>query len=228
MNYTLNFILVWLAEVGLIISSILIIFLSLKFWGGYLNRYTGVFLALIVLYIIFVSMMFFYIPGRIMLFRPEKDIIPVGAQILLENIQKSFSQKNADGKELFEVYKKNNDIFLTWSNKLDYKQIISFGENRLKRVFIIKLDENSHTAYLSQKDVDWSWGASLNNFSFNLSYFRGISIEFKKLYKPSFILREDGTIVFDIKNIKYSSDEIMQPLLKVLLFNGWIVRCSVF
>jgi len=171
--------------------------------------------------------MFFYIPTQILVFKPNVGIASVSQLVLVDKFEKEFSVKNDEGKNLFEVTSDGNKITITWSNKLNYSQLISIGVSSWKRAFILRLDENKHVASLSQKDVDWSWGATVNNLSFSGSFFKGISIELKVVYKPSFIFNDDGSVSFDVKKLKYSSDEIMQPLLKILLDNGWTVRLSI-
>jgi hypothetical protein len=227
-EYMQKFIITWLIEALLVVVPIIVLFLVIIFGrDSTIERNILLFGFLLCIYFIFALIMFFYIPGKIMVFKPKINITPSSQMVLFEEIKKAFSQKNNENKNLFEVVAKDNKIFITWSNELSYNQVISYGANKWKKVFILDCDEKKYIINLSQKSIERNVGLGIGNFSFSGSYFRGLTVESEFILKPSFKIKEDGSILFNIEKLKYSSNEIMQPLLEVLLSKGWTVKGSI-
>lgn len=227
-KYKRQFAFTLFAEVCLVVLPLLILGSIVVFFGtNFIEQNILLFFLFIAFYSIFAFIMFFYIPGKIMVFRPSQNVSLLSHIELFERINKTFSLKNNENKNLFEVSQKDNKILVTWSSQLNYNQLISYGVNKWKKVFILDCDEKKHIVKLSQKSATWNTGLTTGGFSFSGSYFRGLTMEFDFIAKPSFQINEDGAILFDVEKIRYSSNEIMQPLLETLVSSGWTVRASI-
>src|SRR5438128_978236 len=78
---------------------------------------------------------------------------------------------------------------------------------------------------MKEKDVRWSAQAGGLDFSFN--YMAGYSVEVQVELLPSIEVSPDGHFRFDIKKLRYNSEEIWGPLQRLVTGAGWRLQVDM-
>jgi hypothetical protein len=229
MTLAIRFFIYFAIWTAIVLFSIIATFFVPVFLEYFFGEGEGYILLLILpIYVAFAGFMFFYLGDKILRIPPENKASSMSKEELITKIESSFSQNDEkNGNPLFYISRIGDRVVVTWSQKINYNQIASLGAESKKRVFILTFNDSKKTVSLIQRDVDWQWNGSPQGFFMFLSFFQGFSLEWSAEYKPSFDLKPDGTIAFDIKKIQYSSDDILKPLERIISKNGWTLNFPI-
>jgi hypothetical protein len=168
---------------------------------------------------------FFWIPKAVIVLHPNPQVTPMSEQVLVERLQTAFSQKGAENETMFSIVQDRHKVLITWSNTLQAFQITSAHGIKKKVSFVLSLDEAKHTAFLVMKEMDATWDASTARlFDFSFSYNVGLFAEISTTWAPSLQVDDAGNISFNVEKLSYNSDEIFQPIQKILADSGWTLR----
>lgn len=178
-------------------------------------------------YMFFCAFLFFYLPTVVLKFPPPKTPVVIGQKgDIAQQIRDYFDDANRSGK-IFDISEKDGKIILTWSAELVHNQIIDVGSYSKKTVFIFGFDEKKRNVLITQSEKDMNWSFGVKGFNLSLSFFKGISMEYEKVWKPSFEVA-DGKIKFRLNKLKYNSMEILGPVKYILFNNGWSFSFGIF
>jgi len=169
-------------------------------------------------------MSFFALQDYFIVWKPDPKVASIGKTQLIEKLERSF-KRTFDGKELFDVFRSDDDrVAITWSSSINYFQIVSGGQIGKKRVVVLTFNEKKHEAYFLMTEKDWRWSLSTNRFDFSMNYAVGIFAEISTEILPSVTMDKDGTFAIDVKKLSYDYRELWLPIENTLLAGGWTIR----
>ncbi len=150
---------------------------------------------------------------------------PLGKQALSDEIRRVYAAP--DNRSVFEVFEQGDTMCVSWAASVQYNQLLAAGGASLKRVYVLRFDDPHKVARVLMKEKDASWSANTQGLGFSFSYMSGYSIEFRVELSPSIEVLPDGRIRFDIKKLRYDSEEIWGPLQKLVTRAGWRLQVDM-
>lgn len=204
-----------------VIVPLVALFLAFFLAPNWMDKHGYVVLFILPLYLPLPAYMMVYLPERFMVIAPVISQATAQSDIVAK-INGTFSGPP------FSVASSGDNLRLTWAQGIKYNQIIDVGADEEKRVFLMRFDESTHTAYLTQRSVSWGWNGSFWGLVGSLNFFQGIMFEADFVGKPTFTVSPDGKVSLDLATIKYQSEDILRPLQTIIKQNGWTLRYSMF
>jgi hypothetical protein len=172
-------------------------------------------------------MAFFILQDYFIAWKPDAKVSSIGKTELIDKLEHSF-KRSFDGKELFDVYRSDDDrVAITWSSSINYFQISSGGQIGKKRVVVLTFDEKKHEAYFLMKEKDWRWSLSTKSFDFSMNYSSGIFAEISTDIAPSLTMAKDGSFSIDVKKLSYDYRDLWLPIENTILASGWTIRGGI-
>lgn len=188
--------------------------------GTLMVQHGALFSAAFGLYGLVMAYAFFALQDHFIAFKPQPDTFPSSQTELMDAIESAFSRP-VEGQTLFEVARVGEKLIVTWSASLDYFQITHAGGERMKRVIVLTFDEPRHRALFIMKDRTASWRASTQGAEYSLNFATGLSAEFTHSLYPSLTYSRGGGLSVELKQLRYDSNELWQPIHDAVLSHGW-------
>jgi hypothetical protein len=146
-------------------------------------------------------------------------------QALAEEIRRLYSAP--ENRDVFEVFEQGDTMAVSWAASIRYNQLVAAGGISLKRVYVLRLDDAHKVARVVMKEKDARWSAYTGGLDFSFNYMLGYAVEFQIELAPSIEVSPDGRLRFDIKKLRYDSEEVWGPLQRLVTGAGWRVQVDM-
>jgi len=172
-----------------------------------------------------VAYSFFFFQDRFLGLRGDPSVSPLGKRALADQIRRVYTAP--DNREVFEVFEQGDTMCVSWAASAHYNQVMAAGGVSLKRVYVLRLDDRNKVARVVMKEKDARWSARAGGLDFSFNYMAGYSVEVQVELLPSIEVSPDGHFRFDIKKLRYDSEEIWGPLQRLVTGAGWRLQVDM-
>jgi hypothetical protein len=180
-------------------------------------------LVLVVVYLTIGLWIFITLPRWLMRFRPFPGAKNASTQEVVGALKETFVSAEKGGKKVFDVETTGNKARITWSVDVLANQLLSVSGIEIKHIFLLTFREKKRTVKLVQRDVSTNWIFSWRGLLGGFHFSQGVFSELDWKFIPSVVFSEHG-IRFDVKTIRYNSNEIVKTIMYIAASNGWTVE----
>jgi len=131
-----------------------------------------------------------------------------------------FSQAKTKDGQYFEVTEIDNELQVSWSRTIDFKQIVSYGSDSVNYKVSFIFDEKRNICGIHTSILRISKNVGILGLFYSMSWSGGVLYEVGESYTPSYSL-EGGNMIMDIEKLSYNNATIIDPAIEILKMSGW-------